>query len=115
MRRLAMIGLGIALVVGGVAPIGFGLIEADAAHIAIHSGRVSDTVTTISPGDEVTWINATGNPVIHMDFESPVDSQGDHRLFTSSTTLRFSRPGVYPYTVYVGARALTLRGTIVVR
>lgn len=113
MRTIVMFGM--VLAVGGFALVGFVPVEADAAHVAIHSGGVKDPVTTVSPGDEVTWINATGNPVIHMDFASPVDSQGDHRLFTSSTTLRFSRPGVYPYAVYVGPRALTLRGEIVVK
>lgn len=113
MRKLVMLGM--VLAVGSFALIGFVPVEADAAQVAIHTGGVKDPVTTVSSGDEVTWVNVTGSPVIHLDFESPPESHAYHMLFTTSTTLQFSRPGTYPYTVYVGARALSLRGEIVVK
>jgi len=113
MRKIVMLGM--VLAVGSFTLIGFVPAEAGSAQVAIHSGGVKDPVTTVSPGDEVTWVNATGNPVIHLDFESPPESHAYHMLFTSSTTLQFSRPGVYPYTVYIGARALAHRGRIVVK
>lgn len=115
MRHIARVGFGMVLIVGSIALIGFVPVEANTAQVAIHSGGVKDPVTTVSSGDEVTWVNATGNPVIHLDFESPPESHAYHMLFTSSTTLQFSRPGVYPYTVYIGARALAHRGKIVVK
>lgn len=117
MKMRKMAALGMALAVGSFALIGLDPAQAVAAdpHVAIHSGSLREAVTTVGPGDEVTWINVTGNPVVHLDFESAVDGQGYHRLFTSSTTLQFTRPGVYPYTIYVGARALPLRGEIVVK
>lgn len=113
MRKLVMLGM--VLAVGSFALIGFVPVEADAVQVAIHTGGVKDPVTTVSSGDEVTWVNVTGSPVIHLDFESPPESHAYHMLFTTSTTLQFSRPGTYPYTVYVGARALSLRGEIVVK
>lgn len=113
MRKI--VTLGMVLAVGGFALIGFVPVEANAAQVAIHSGGVKDPVTTINTGDEVTWVNAAGSHVIHLDFESPPESHAYHMLFTSSTTLQFSHPGVYPYTVYVGSQALSHRGKIVVK
>lgn len=113
MRTIMMLGM--VLAVGSFALIGFVPIEADAAQVAIHSGGVKDQVTTINTGDEVTWVNAAGSHVIHLDFESPPETHPYHMLFTTSTTLQFSRPGTYPYTVYIGAQALAHRGKIVVK
>ncbi len=113
MRKLVMLGM--VLAVGSFALIGFVPVGADAAQVAIHSGGLKDQVTTVSSGDEVTWINASGTPVIHLDFESPPETHPYHMLFTTSTTLQFSRPGTYPYTVYVGTQALAHRGKIVVK
>jgi plastocyanin len=113
MRTIVM--LGIALAVGSFALPGAVSVEADTAQVAIHTGGVKDQVTTIRTGDEVTWINASGTPVIHLDFESPPETHPYHMLFTTSTTLQFSRPGTYPYTVYIGGQALAHRGKIVVK
>lgn len=117
MRRIA--ALGMALAVGSVTLIGLHPVEAIASgdpHVAIHTGGVREAVTTVSPGDQVTWINVSGAHVVRVVFDnSAAGAPEGTGLFTSSASLTFTRPGVYAYTAYVGSQALTHRGKIVVK
>lgn len=115
MRRIGIATLGMAV---AFALIGFVPVEAFAAdpHVAIHTGGVREAVTTVSPGDEVTWINVSGAHVVRVVFDNGATGAPEGTgLFTSSASLTFTRPGVYAYTAYVGSQALTHRGKIVVK
>ena len=83
--------------------------------VAIHLGGLREPVTTVSPGEEVTWINASGAPAVRVVFDGVSGAPENSGLFTSSVSRSFSHPGDYPYTAFVGARALPIRGMIVVR
>lgn len=116
MRRLAMIGLGMALAVFGVAMTALDPPEALATHVVIHTGKLHEAVTTVGTGDHVTWINATGDPSIRVVFENgtlgaPIRS----KLFTTEASIEFPNPGTYPYHIHVGARPVVLKGTIEVK
>src|SRR5574337_799151 len=114
MRKIAWLGM--ALAVWGVAMTALDPPEALATHVVIHRGVLHETVTTVNPGDHVTWINATGDPAVSVVFEdrtlgAPVRS----RLFTTETSIELPNPGTYPYHIHVGARPLVLKGKIVVK
>src|SRR5574337_66593 len=116
MRHLAMIRLGMALAVFGVAMTALDPPEALATHVVIHTGKLHEAVTTVNSGDHVTWINATGDPVIRVVFENDiVGAPVRSKLFTTETSIEFPNPGTYPYHIHVGARPLTLKGTIEVK
>lgn len=109
--------LGLAIVVGGFTLFGIQSVEAVAApdqSVAVHLGGLRQSVTTAHSGEQVTWINTSGTPVARVVFDELPGAPTDSGLFTSSVTLTFSRPGVYPYTALVGARA-PVRGKIVVK
>lgn len=114
----SVIALTIGLVVGTVALAGAGATEATAAPdalVAITTGALRPTLTTLNPGEQVTWINASGFPVVRVVFDTVAGARDMRGFFPSSVTLPFSRPGVYPYTAFVGGKALPLRGKIVVK
>ncbi|NJD69311.1 MAG: hypothetical protein C3F12_08500 [Candidatus Methylomirabilota bacterium] len=116
MRCVTRIGLGMALAVLGVAMTALDPPEALATHVVIHTGKLHEAVTSVSAGDHITWINATGDPAIRVVFENgtlgaPVRS----KLFTTEASIEFPRVGTYPYHIHVGARPLVLKGTIEVR
>ena len=114
MRKIALLGM--ALAVWGVAMTALDPPEALATHVVVHRGGLHETVTTVSPGDHVTWINVTGDPAIRVVFDDRTLGAPERtKLFTTETTIEFPRPGTYPYHVHVGARPLTLKGTIVVK
>lgn len=114
MRKIALLGM--ALAVWGVAMTALDPPEALATHVVIHTGALKETETTVSAGDHVTWINATGEPGIRVDFEDrTLGAPARTGLFTTEATVEFPRPGTYPYHVHVGARPLILKGTIVVK
>ncbi len=114
MRKIALLGM--ALAVLGVAMTGLDPPEALATHVVIHTGALKETVTTVSTGDHVTWINATGDPTVSVDFEDrSLGAPARTGLFTTVSTTEFPRPGTYPYHVHMGARPLILKGTIVVK
>lgn len=109
---------GILLAMGIPAVIGLDPIEAVAvpdAVVAITVGALRPTITTLNTGEQVTWINASGIPVVRVVFDTVAGAPEGTALFTSSLTLPFSRPGVYPYTAFVGGKALPVRGKIVVK
>ena len=110
--------LGVALALGILAVIGLDPIEAVAvpdAVVGITLGTLRPTMTTVNPGEQVTWLNVSGTPVARLLFDAVVGAPEATSFFTSSVTLAFSRPGVYPYTALVGGRAWPLRGTIAVK
>ncbi|MDE2060653.1 MAG: hypothetical protein KGL31_13370 [candidate division NC10 bacterium] len=114
MRKIAWLGM--ALAVWGVAMTALDPPEALATHVVIHRGVLHETVTTVSAGDHVTWINATGDPAVSVVFEDRALGAPERtKLFTTEASIEFPRPGTFPYHVHVGARALTLRGKIVVK
>lgn len=117
MRKIAVLGMFLA--VGSFVLIGLDPAQAVAAdpHVAIHTGGVRDAVTIVSPGDQVTWINVSGAHVVRVVFDNGAAGAPEQTgLFTtSSPSLTFPRPGVYPYTAYVGSQALAHRGKIVVK
>ncbi len=108
----------IALAVTTFAMIGLGSVQVVAAPdavVMIHTSALMERVTTVAPGEQVTWTNASGTPVVHVVFDEVVGAPEATGLFTGSFTRSFSRPGVYPYTVHVGTKARPLRGKIVVK
>jgi len=110
--------LGVLLAIGILAVIGLNPIEAVAVPdpvVAITLGALRPTLTTLNPGEQVTWINASGFPVVRVVFDAVAGAPDVRGFFPSSITLPFSRPGVYPYTAFVGGKALPLRGKIVVK
>ncbi len=110
--------LGIPLTAATFAMIGLDPIEAVAvpdAVVMIHTSALMERVTTVAPGEQVTWTNASGTPVVHVVFDEVVGAPEATGLFTGSFTRSFSRHGVYPYTVHVGTKARPLRGKIVVK
>lgn len=113
-----IVALGMALVIGAFALIGLNPVQAVAVPdgtVTVISGGLRDTLTVVSRGEQVTWINATGIPVVRLIFDGITGAPEGKGLFTSSISLLFPRPGEYPYTVLPGGKALAIRGRIVVK
>ncbi|MGH7369878.1 MAG: hypothetical protein ACREIN_03220 [Candidatus Methylomirabilaceae bacterium] len=115
-----IVALGMALAVGTFALVGLDPTEAVAVPdgpVTIHTGGLKEPVTTVNLGEPVTWINASGAPAVRLIFEPLVGAPESNPLFTSSVTLMFSYPGVYPYAVFKGGGkwAWPTRGKIVVK
>jgi plastocyanin len=112
----SMFALGVATGIAAFTLFGLQPAEAVAAPdrtVAIYLGGLRESATTVNLGEQVTWINASGTPVARVVFDEVTGAPTDSGLFTSSVTRTFSRPGVYPYTTFLGARA-PVRGRIVV-
>lgn len=110
--------LGVAFAIGILAVIGLDPIEAVAvpdAVVTITVGALRPTLLTVNRGEQVTWINASGIPVVRVVFDTVAEAPDVKGFFTSSVTLPFSHPGVFPYTAFVGGKALPVRGKIVVK
>lgn len=85
------------------------------ATVAIQPAGLRETVTTIGPGEQVTWINASSTPVVRVVFDTTEGAPENTGLFTSAASLLFGRSGVYAYTAFIGGRAWPIRGKVVVK
>ncbi len=112
------VAVGLALAVGCLALTGLVPAKDSAALdavVVISARTLRPAMTVVNRGEPVTWINVSGTPVARLVFfDDVVDGPAPTGLFTSSVTRSFSRPGEYPYTVFVGARWAS-RGQIVVK
>jgi plastocyanin len=117
-RMRNSVPLGIPLTLAGLALIAVVTTDAVANPdrlVVVHSGALREAVTAVTVGEPVTWVNASGTPVVRVVFDPDARVPDSTGLFTSSVTMQFRHPGVYAYTAFVGGRAWPVRGKIVVR
>jgi plastocyanin len=116
MKRAAALAVAFAFVTLGL--VALAPAEAVAipdATVAIQPAGLREVVTTISPNERITWINASGTPVVRVVFDEIAGAPEQTGLFASSATRVFTHTGVYGYTALVGGRAWPIRGKIVVK
>ncbi len=112
------VALGMALTFATLGLVTLDLAEAIAipdGTVAIQPAGLREAVTTVSPNERVTWINASGTPVVRVVFDETPGAPEHTGLFTGSVSRVFTRSGVYDYTALVGGRAWPIRGKIVVK